>query len=388
MIYFIRGRESGRIKIGYTAGDPERRLAALQTGSSEVLELVVAVDGDQQRERALHRQLAAARLTGEWFSPTLEVLSMVDAAQAGQAALREREHMLALARAEAMAVARCRLEEKQVAERAAQLEEARQSDVAYLSKRRCSYGHTHRTAIALLRCEASRGGKHNFHPYHIPAERMQRARQIDRLQAQERAKYLAAHPEEARQLRKRQHRIIALSSAGVAAVLLAVAGTVLYFALRKPYRDMRTLASAIGAHEIHVEWSGSNVDSPEPTYISCAGILPTARVQLFDMDDPSLSMKLPVRQALPAPGPQADYVTCADDNGWTAYVACAIPDSGEPVCIANEAVYDIGCDYWAYTLCGAATKSSIAANWHYDVSLLHGGHSFRIERRKPFVEPL
>jgi len=57
-------------KFGFSA-EPLKRLRALQTGSSSVLELVhtISVDVDRVRllERELHREFANLRVRGEWF---------------------------------------------------------------------------------------------------------------------------------------------------------------------------------------------------------------------------------------------------------------------------------------------------------------------------------
>ena len=57
-------------KFGFSA-EPLKRLRALQTGSSNVLELVhtIAVDVEHVRllERTLHKEFANLRVRGEWF---------------------------------------------------------------------------------------------------------------------------------------------------------------------------------------------------------------------------------------------------------------------------------------------------------------------------------
>lgn len=69
-VYFIRAANSGLIKIG-RAKDPQRRLAALRTGSADVLTVlkIVATDDARQLERDLHRRFAPWRQHGEWFAP-------------------------------------------------------------------------------------------------------------------------------------------------------------------------------------------------------------------------------------------------------------------------------------------------------------------------------
>lgn len=63
--YLIGDTESGRIKIGYTDGPVEQRLAALQTGNAARLVVLATRSGDH--EKALHDRFAAQRLGGEWF---------------------------------------------------------------------------------------------------------------------------------------------------------------------------------------------------------------------------------------------------------------------------------------------------------------------------------
>lgn len=79
MIYFIQeDKQNGRIKIGYTSRNPEKRLSALQTGNPDKLVLLGTMKGDQRTERVLHKQLAQYNTSGEWFSPSREVLWLVD----------------------------------------------------------------------------------------------------------------------------------------------------------------------------------------------------------------------------------------------------------------------------------------------------------------------
>lgn len=66
MIYFIRDEAIGFIKIG-TAGDPARRLAALQTGNPHPLALIGVLPGGPAEEKRLHRQFGWAQARGEWF---------------------------------------------------------------------------------------------------------------------------------------------------------------------------------------------------------------------------------------------------------------------------------------------------------------------------------
>jgi len=65
-VYFVADRTQGAVKIGYSAS-PQARLSNLQTSTPSKLELLVAIEGDLQTERQLHKRFANYRLTGEWF---------------------------------------------------------------------------------------------------------------------------------------------------------------------------------------------------------------------------------------------------------------------------------------------------------------------------------
>lgn len=69
-VYFIGAAQSGAIKIGFTTGNPLRRLAALQTANCEDLVLLAVVDGSPQLEGEMHRRFAQNNVRGEWFDPT------------------------------------------------------------------------------------------------------------------------------------------------------------------------------------------------------------------------------------------------------------------------------------------------------------------------------
>lgn len=77
MIYFVRAVESGRIKIGYTAGDPLARLLDLRTGSPEELRLIGTIPGGMSDEGDLHRRFAVSRLSGEWFIPSADIVRFI-----------------------------------------------------------------------------------------------------------------------------------------------------------------------------------------------------------------------------------------------------------------------------------------------------------------------
>lgn len=74
-IYFIEAVGCGRIKVGFTKGDPAERCRSLQTGCPFPLRVIAVFRGSQRGESELHRQWAALRVAGnvEWFvdDPTI-----------------------------------------------------------------------------------------------------------------------------------------------------------------------------------------------------------------------------------------------------------------------------------------------------------------------------
>jgi len=76
-IYFIQSGTSGPIKIGYSGGSIERRLAALQTGHPEPLRLLASMGGDRSTEAELHRRFHTHRRSGEWFDPHPDLIQFI-----------------------------------------------------------------------------------------------------------------------------------------------------------------------------------------------------------------------------------------------------------------------------------------------------------------------
>lgn len=74
-VYFISN--SVAIKIGFTT-DLQKRLATLSCGSSYPLEVVCAIEGTHRHERAIHHDLSAFRLNGEWFRDCREVRCAIE----------------------------------------------------------------------------------------------------------------------------------------------------------------------------------------------------------------------------------------------------------------------------------------------------------------------
>lgn len=76
-IYFIQGRETLRIKIGYSKNPPSR-LAELQTAANERLALLGSIPGTIAEEKALHRKFAEYRCVGEWFTGDRDICDYID----------------------------------------------------------------------------------------------------------------------------------------------------------------------------------------------------------------------------------------------------------------------------------------------------------------------
>jgi hypothetical protein len=64
-VYFIRDA-TGRVKIGKSF-DVGKRLAQMQTGSADDLEIVRVIDGDFEEESWLHDRFHDLHIRGEWF---------------------------------------------------------------------------------------------------------------------------------------------------------------------------------------------------------------------------------------------------------------------------------------------------------------------------------
>lgn len=67
LVYFIIGRKTKLIKIGYTSATVYGRMRDLQVGSPDALELLGVIDAPISFERELHHTLAAYHSHGEWF---------------------------------------------------------------------------------------------------------------------------------------------------------------------------------------------------------------------------------------------------------------------------------------------------------------------------------
>lgn len=75
-VYFIQAGDGGPIKIG-VARNVRQRLRLLQVGNAHRLTLLGVHPGGVNQERRLHRLFGDARISGEWFEPTAELLEFV-----------------------------------------------------------------------------------------------------------------------------------------------------------------------------------------------------------------------------------------------------------------------------------------------------------------------
>lgn len=76
-VYFLQASRSGLIKIGHSS-DVESRIASLRTGSPEPLVLLAVMAGGREVEQGLHARFAGARVRGEWFRATGELVAFIE----------------------------------------------------------------------------------------------------------------------------------------------------------------------------------------------------------------------------------------------------------------------------------------------------------------------
>lgn len=76
-IYYIACTATMHCKIGFTAGDPIKRMRGLQTGAPAPLVLLAVHPGTMEDERKLHEQFAEHCVHGEWFAPSEQLLERV-----------------------------------------------------------------------------------------------------------------------------------------------------------------------------------------------------------------------------------------------------------------------------------------------------------------------
>lgn len=80
-VYFIQAGDGGHIKIGISR-NVQSRLSKMQTDSPARLSVLAVIKGDERDEAEIHRRLADFRVSGEWFHPHNNVLSLIEAEKA------------------------------------------------------------------------------------------------------------------------------------------------------------------------------------------------------------------------------------------------------------------------------------------------------------------
>lgn len=74
VVYFLQDGPGGLVKIGFTK-HLRARIAELQCGHANRLQLLGTWFGGRKEERELHRRFARHRVHGEWFTPVPEILA-------------------------------------------------------------------------------------------------------------------------------------------------------------------------------------------------------------------------------------------------------------------------------------------------------------------------
>jgi hypothetical protein len=105
-VYFLWSPEDpkSRVKIGYTKGEPQKRIVQLQPGSPVPLELLFAVPADRMDEANMHLYLARCRSHNEWFFPDQKLVALIVCEafpvilRTARRALEEPEHLEDIAR--------------------------------------------------------------------------------------------------------------------------------------------------------------------------------------------------------------------------------------------------------------------------------------------------
>jgi hypothetical protein len=77
-VYFIQSPNGGPIKIG-TTKQLKTRLWSLSKEAGERLRVLAVMEGHCPEERLIHRCFAHLRVSGEWFTPAVELLAFIEA---------------------------------------------------------------------------------------------------------------------------------------------------------------------------------------------------------------------------------------------------------------------------------------------------------------------
>lgn len=77
LVYFIQDEDTKYIKIGHSR-NLKKRLNSMQTGSSSKLKLLVWEDVGRAGEKQLHSIFSNSRVRGEWYKPTIALLTYIN----------------------------------------------------------------------------------------------------------------------------------------------------------------------------------------------------------------------------------------------------------------------------------------------------------------------
>jgi uncharacterized protein YozE (UPF0346 family) len=89
-VYFISSKKNLEIKIGFTAGQVEKRLKSLQTAHPYKLQLITKIPGTPEYEKSLHERFSKFRLEGEWFKSDPDLLAFIAVIIKGQSGTTSR----------------------------------------------------------------------------------------------------------------------------------------------------------------------------------------------------------------------------------------------------------------------------------------------------------
>lgn len=75
-VYFLRAGDTEMVKIGWTTGTVEQRMATIQPGCWQTLRVIREVSGGRAVETWLHKRFAHCHVEREWFCFDPEMLTV------------------------------------------------------------------------------------------------------------------------------------------------------------------------------------------------------------------------------------------------------------------------------------------------------------------------
>lgn len=78
VVYFLRGEDTGAIKIGFSKS-LSTRMSNIATSSSERVTLLGSLPGDELLEKSLHNEFISDRIRREWFRPSDALMARISA---------------------------------------------------------------------------------------------------------------------------------------------------------------------------------------------------------------------------------------------------------------------------------------------------------------------